>query len=59
MGKKIVVLDEQEWALVQEHRARAKQDAVQATCEHSWQYDGHSHNDDAYICTKCGAVEFR
>ena len=30
----------------------------QAACDHNWVCTGHSHNDDAYDCRKCGATKF-
>lgn len=27
--------------------------ALQEICEHHWEYQGHSHNDDYYICSIC------
>lgn len=30
----------------------------QKTCVHNFRCVGHSHNDDAYECTKCGYMEF-
>lgn len=30
--------------------------ALQETCEHDWQYDGHGHNDSYYTCRKCAAT---
>ena len=24
-------------------------------CEHEWTYDGHGHNDNHYVCHKCGS----
>lgn len=29
--------------------------AMQSICEHDWQYDGHGHNDDHYVCSICKA----
>lgn len=30
----------------------------QSNCEHTYVYSGHSHNDDAYTCTKCGHIKY-
>jgi len=29
------------------------------TCDHSWKYEGHSHNSSLYICSKCKEEEWR
>lgn len=40
-------------------RMLIKLDEIQKkNCTHNWRYDGHSHNDDAYLCTKCGEMKF-
>ena len=28
-------------------------------CDHSWSYEGHSHNDRLYVCTHCKKEEWR
>ena len=28
-------------------------------CDHSWSYEGHSHNDSFYVCTHCKKEEWR
>lgn len=28
-------------------------------CSHNWEYGGHGHNDDWYVCTICGETEDR
>lgn len=33
-------------------------EALQDICEHRWEYQGHSHNDDAYQCSICGEMKF-
>lgn len=33
--------------------------ALRSICEHEWTYSGHGHNDDLYICRKCGKEEWR
>ena len=30
----------------------------QETCVHKWEYSGHGHNDDHYICSVCGKWKF-
>jgi hypothetical protein len=35
----------------------ATEEAV--VCNHTYYYDGHSHNDDAYKCSKCGHIDWR
>ena len=32
---------------------------LQEVCEHSWDHQGHSHNDDLYLCSICGKEEWR
>ena len=27
-------------------------------CKHNWRYEGHSHNDDCYVCTICNIMEW-
>lgn len=41
------------------NRYKEALEALQGICEHDWKYDGHGHNDDFYICNKCGAEEWR
>lgn len=41
------------------HRLEIKQrELKRKLCEHNWRYDGHSHNDKAYLCIKCGEMKF-
>lgn len=40
---------------IEEEILKEKQEA----CEHNFQYTGHGHNDDCYICTKCNLSEWR
>lgn len=58
----IYVLTEEEKKIVDTHRhnrrAHLTRLAQRCVCQHSWRYDGHSHNDDCYICTICGETEF-
>jgi hypothetical protein len=32
-------------------------ESVQKICEHEWNYDGHGHNSNFYICSKCGETK--
>ena len=32
---------------------------IQKVCKHDWDYQGHSHNDDLYLCSICGKEEWR
>lgn len=32
---------------------------IRSSCNHNFQYVGHSHNDDAYECTICGETDWR
>jgi len=34
-------------------------DALQAICEHKWEYTGHGHNDSGYKCSICSREEWR
>lgn len=58
-----VEVTESELAELQRSRrlaqAVAEQRKEQAECTHQWRYDGHSHHDDCYVCTKCGVSEYR
>lgn len=55
-------LDEYEVYLINKHReeTRIKEEKFerQKNCQHKWKYAGHSHNEDAYVCTLCGKVDF-
>lgn len=33
---------------------------LQNKCPHNngWLHDGHGHNDDAYVCLKCGEIKW-
>jgi excinuclease UvrABC nuclease subunit len=33
--------------------------ALQKVCEHDYTYEGHSHNDDLYVCRNCGKEDWR
>lgn len=61
--KKLMVLDEDEVRIVlarRENILRIKTDqAKQLTCDHTWRFVCHCHNDAAYECTKCGEAEYR
>ena len=41
-----------------EQPAQPEPRIVQA-CDHSWNYEGHSHNDSLYVCSKCKKEEWR
>lgn len=43
------------WKQYQDAEAGIK--SLQSLCQHDWRYEGHSHNDDHYTCTICGAEE--
>lgn len=50
--------------LREEHEKKSKEyrdaiSALQKVCAHKWRYTGHSHNDDHYQCSVCGAEEWR
>ena len=55
-------LTEEEKNLVLEHRAKRKafeeKKKKQAECDHHWEYFCHGHNDDAYVCTRCGDTKW-
>ena len=55
-------LNEYEVYLVNKHReeTRIKEEKFerQKNCQHNWKYDGHSHNEDSYVCILCGKVDF-
>ena len=55
-------LTQREKELVDYHRSQNKllegQTKRQQTCEHIFRYVGHSHNDDAYECSKCGIIKY-
>jgi hypothetical protein len=40
-------------------RLNEELDTIQKTCNHTFRYDGHGHNDDMYVCTKCDKLEWR
>ena len=33
--------------------------AIQKVCKHDWDYQGHGHNDELYLCSICGKEEWR
>jgi ribosomal protein S27AE len=59
----LVELSDYEYAdLIHRREIKAIRDEYhnrQQTCEHSFNYSGHSHNEDAFTCNKCGYTEFR
>jgi len=59
---KVVVLTDDEWYIVKQHRKQVKAAAERAKkqkeCEHEWRYAGHGHNDDCYECRKCGSSKW-
>jgi len=32
---------------------------IRKNCIHDWEYSGHGHNDDVYVCYECKEMEFR
>ena len=50
--KEMVLYQRQQLKLLEEQTERRK------TCQHTFHYIGHSHNDDAYECSKCGLIRY-
>ena len=63
MTTTLMALTDDEVKIVKRHREHLEylrlRDETQAKCAHSWRFECHGHNDDAYVCTKCGASEWR
>lgn len=59
----MIISDPKEIDLILKHRAEVESYRQAAekkkSCTHNFRYEGHSHNDDAYVCTKCGEIEWR
>lgn len=59
----LMALSDEEKRLVESHRRDKEQRQAyllkQQTCDHDYRYAGHSHNDDAFECRKCGHTDFR
>lgn len=63
MTKHVYVLSDNEKHTIDLSRRlqHAQQEILEKrkNCQHNWRYDGHSHNDDCYICTLCGETDWR
>ena len=61
--KTVYLLDDKEKNLIDTHRQNVQmyleRENKRKNCQHNWKYDGHSHNDDCYVCTICGKTEYR
>ncbi len=59
----LIEITEKEFKLVQESRAKELaymvKEEKKRNCVHDYQYEGHGHNDDCYVCTKCQEFEWR
>jgi len=42
-----------------EKEVKKQLDSIRKKCSHNWEYGGHGHNDDWYVCTICGETEDR
>lgn len=61
--KKLRVLTEDEVKLDKLYREHLEAQRIikqqRETCDHTWRFVCHCHNDAAYECTKCGEAEYR
>jgi hypothetical protein len=53
------LLEKQQSAQKTANNYREAIEALQKVCEHSWNYQGHGHNDSLYICNICNKEEWK
>jgi len=55
------LLNETEKRLVDNYRQKLEREKLLMekynNCQHTWQWDGRSHNGDFYVCTACGKIK--